>query len=55
MILPLIDVASLPSLDTVTGLFGSLVPKAGEFDSPGDEIVILMVFLYDLLYPDGNN
>ncbi len=51
MILPLIDAASLPSLETVTGLFGSLVPHTGPYDSAGDEIVILMVFLYDLLYP----
>lgn len=51
MILPLIDIANLPSLDTVTGVFGSLIPQAG-IDGSGDEIVILMVFLYDLLYPE---
>lgn len=52
MILPLIDIASLPSLDMVTGVFGSLIPQAGPGDGSGDEIVILMVFLYDLLYPE---
>ncbi len=51
MILPLIDIASLPGLDTLTGVFGSMLPKA-QYDSSGDEIVILMVFLYELLYPD---
>lgn len=51
MILPLIDIASLPGLDTLTGIFGSLMPKA-DFEASGDEIVILMAFLYELLYPD---
>lgn len=51
MILPLIDVASLPSLDAVTGIFGSLVSPNASIDTAGDEIVILMVYLYDLLYP----
>ncbi|WP_158241487.1 hypothetical protein [Novosphingobium sp. TH158] len=51
MVLPLIDVASLPHLDALTGVFGSLLP-GGQAQSSGDEIVILMVFLYELLHPE---
>ncbi len=49
MTLPSIDIATLPQLDTVTGLFGSLLP-GGLAQESGDVIVALMVFLYDLLY-----
>ncbi len=52
MLLPKIDVASLPQLDTMTGIFGSLLP-GGQAQSSGDEIVVLMVFLYDLLHSLG--
>lgn len=51
MILPLIDVATLPHLDVLTGVFGSLLP-GGQAQSSGDEIVVLMVFLYELLHPE---
>ena len=51
MILPLIDVATLPHLDALTGVFGSLLP-GGQAQSSGDEIVVLMVFLYELLHPE---
>lgn len=50
MNLPVIDVSALPHLDTLTGVFGSLMP-GGQAQSSGDEIVVLMVFLYDLLMP----
>lgn len=51
MVLPLIEVASLPHLDSLTGVFGSLLP-GGSAQESGDEIVVLMVFLYELLFPD---
>ena len=50
MNLPMIDVSVLPQLDTLTGVFGSLLP-GGQAQSSGDEIVVLMVFLYDLFIP----
>lgn len=51
MILPLIDVATLPQLDVLTGVYGSLLP-GGQAQTAGDEIVVLMVFLYELLHPE---
>jgi len=50
MFLPMIDASTLPQLDTLTGVFGSLV-NPGQAQSSGDEIVVLMTFLYDLLMP----
>lgn len=44
MNLPSIDLGSLPGLDTVTGLFGSLVAATGTVD---DRIVVLMVYVYE--------
>lgn len=51
MQLPKIDLASLPSLDTVTGMFGSLASGG----SPGsdDTVIILMTYLYEILPTDG--
>ena len=44
MQLPKIDLSALPDLDTLTGLFGSLMA-----DMPGhdDTVVILATFTYD--------
>lgn len=47
MNLPKIDISSLPDLDQLTGLFGSLV-DAARVQSSDDTIVILMTFLYEL-------
>ena len=47
MNLPKIDISSLPDLETVTGLFGSLL-DAARVQSSDDTIVILMTFLYEL-------
>lgn len=47
MKLPQIDIASLPALDTATGVFGSLANKAAL--ASGDGVVIVITFLYDLL------
>lgn len=53
MDLPMIDLASLPDLDTLTGVFGSMVNKARAGGSD-DTIVILMTFIYELLPPEQN-
>ncbi len=48
MKLPQIDVSSLPDLETLTGVFGSVahpnLPAVA-----GDTTVILMVFVHDVL------
>ena len=48
MDLPEIDIASLPGLDTATGLFGSLSDSAAFSD---DRVIVLMVWFYDLFPP----
>ncbi|MEP2234421.1 MAG: hypothetical protein ABJM58_14515 [Alteripontixanthobacter sp.] len=48
--LPKIDAASLPDLDTATGVFGSLSDFASAFSD--DRIVIVMVYVYDTMPPE---
>ncbi|QZD89130.1 hypothetical protein K3148_09805 [Qipengyuania aurantiaca] len=45
MNLPKIDLSSLPGLDTVTGLFGSLVSEGGP--TVDDRVVVIMVYVYE--------
>ena len=53
MNLPKIELGSLPALDTVQGLFGSLSDLANA--SVDDRIVVLMVYIYELMpTPPGN-
>lgn len=47
MNLPKIDISSLPDLDTLTGMFGTLV-DAARVQSSDDTIIILITFLYEL-------
>lgn len=47
MNLPRIDLDSLPGLDNVQGLFGSLSDLANA--SVDDRVVVLMVYIYELL------
>lgn len=47
MNLPKIDISSLPNLDTLTGMFGSLV-DAARVQSSDDTLVILVTFIYEL-------
>ncbi|MCB2078400.1 MAG: hypothetical protein KDE55_11960 [Novosphingobium sp.] len=47
MNLPKIDISSLPDLDTLTGVFGSLTDLA-RIQSSDDTLIILMTFLYEL-------
>jgi len=44
-----IDLASLPGLDTATGLFGSAQQAAANFD---DRVVAMMVYVYETMPPD---
>ncbi len=47
MNLPKLDLSTLPDLDSLTGVFGSLVDFA-RVQSSDDSIVILMTFLFEL-------
>lgn len=47
MDLPKIDIASLPDLDVMTGIFGSML-EAARVQCSDDTVVILMTFLYEL-------
>lgn len=51
MNLPKIDLHSLPGLDAVQGLFGSLSNISAP--SVDDRIVVLMVYIYELMPPSG--
>lgn len=48
MNLPKIDIATLPDLDTLTGVFGSLANPAQAMSSD-DSIIAVMTFLYEAL------
>lgn len=48
MNLPNIDVASLPDLNVLTGVFGSLSNPAHALQSD-DTIIMIMSFVYDVL------
>ena len=45
MNLPTIDISSLPGLDTVTGLFGSVLASGPATD---DSLIVMMVYVYDV-------
>ena len=45
MNLPKIDITSLPGIDQVNGLFGSLVASGGTMD---DTVIVIMVYVYDV-------
>ncbi|MBX7492541.1 hypothetical protein K3163_04895 [Qipengyuania sp. 1NDW9] len=49
MNLPKIDLTSLPELDTVTGLFGSL--SASEDPTVDDRVVVIMTYIYEVAPP----
>lgn len=46
MQLPKIDISSLPDLDQITGVFGSLAQQAGGWSD--DALIVLMVFVYEI-------
>lgn len=47
MKLPQIDLSSLPDLDTVTGLFGSLSHHATA--ATDDRLIVIMVYIYETM------
>jgi hypothetical protein len=47
MNLPQIDISSLPDLDSLTGLFGTLMDARRVLESD-DSIVVLMTFVYEV-------
>ena len=47
MNLPKIDISSLPDLDVLTGLFGSLKHFDPGLGGSNDLIIVLMVYIYD--------
>lgn len=52
MNLPKIDLSSLPNLDTLTGMFGSLTDAIrGQYTD--DSLIALMTFVYDTWPPAG--
>lgn len=51
MDLPKIDLSTLPGLDTVTGLFGSLA--ASSEPTVDDRIIVIMTYLYELVPPES--
>jgi len=51
MQLPKLDLAALPDLSTLTGMFGSLAD--GRTPGHDDSIVILATFIYDAQPPGG--
>jgi hypothetical protein len=52
MNLPKIDLSSLPDLDTLTGLFGSLI-HATQATYSDDSIISMMTYLYEVAPPQG--
>ena len=48
MDLPKIDLAILPDLEVLTGIFGSLREPG-----PDDSVIILMTYLFEVLPPGG--
>ena len=47
MNLPKIDISALPDLDTLTGVFGSVMHPL-QAAASDDTLLVLMVFVYDL-------
>ena len=45
---PKIDLASLPGLDTATGIFGSAAQTGATYN---DGVVAIMVYVYDVMPP----
>lgn len=49
MNLPKIDISSLPDLDVLTGMFGSIMHFDPGLAASNDMIIVLMVYLYEVL------
>lgn len=52
MNLPKIDLSALPDLDTLTGVFGSLINPA-QASRSDNSIITMMVYVYDIISTTG--
>ncbi|MBS0480639.1 MAG: hypothetical protein JSR96_00500 [Proteobacteria bacterium] len=50
MHLPIIELASLPDLNTLTGIFGSLATPA-QATATDNSVIAVMVFVYSVMNP----
>lgn len=50
MKLPKIDILSLPDLDVLTGVFGSIAHPIQALQSD-DTLIVLMAYVYEILKP----
>lgn len=55
MNLPKIDIAALPDLDTLTGLFGSVSSPLKAMPTVDDTIIVLMTYVYQILPPGSGH
>ena len=53
MNLPKIDISSLPELDVLTGIFGSIKNFDLALAGSNDLIIVLMVYIYDVARMPG--
>jgi hypothetical protein len=51
MNLPKIDISSLPDLDTLTGIFGSIKHLDLGLAGSNDLVIVLMVYIWDSMGP----
>lgn len=51
MNLPKIDIASLPDLDVLTGIFGSIKHLDLGLAASNDLVIVLMVYIWDSMGP----
>lgn len=52
MNLPIIEIASLPDLETLTGMFGSLAHPGNHF-AIDDSFIDVMVYVYEVIIANG--
>ena len=52
MNLPKIDLSTLPDLDKLTGVFGSIADTL-RVQASDDSVIILMTFIYNVTYNKG--
>ena len=54
MNLPKIDISSLPDLDVLTGMYGSIKHPDPGLNASNDLIIVLMVYIYETKPPSSN-
>lgn len=48
---PKIDLSSLPDLDTIAGIFGSISDSGGP--TVDDRVVVMMTYIYEMAPPEA--